>query len=152
MKVGVFSILQKTAIQNYIQDYLFNNIVFKSVPENLIKYQTDAMLFYYQSGADSYEMELDEFMSSYVGLTLEDLLEQESENNLKTAQFSLIIQAIAEDAGITADVADVAIFFQKQMATDDYSEYEANYGMPYLKQAVLSQKVVDFLTELVSLE
>ncbi|GHU95191.1 hypothetical protein FACS1894208_07590 [Clostridia bacterium] len=150
---GIFADLQKAAIQSYIQEYLMNDVVVKSVPDAVAKSQENAMISYYQSGADSYGMELEEFLVSYVGIaSMAELIESESENNMQSAEYTLIIQAIAESADITVSNEDVANYFREQMGTDDYSEYEANYGMPYLKQAVLAQKVMDYLSEHTVLE
>jgi trigger factor len=153
MERGIYADLQKAAIQSYIQEYLTSDVVVKTVPDAVAKYQENAMINYYQSGADSYGMELEDFLSSYVGVSsLEELIASESENNMKSAEYTLIIQAIAESAEIIVSNEDVANYFREQMGTDDYSEYEANYGMPYLKQAVLSQKVMDYLSEHTVLE
>jgi trigger factor len=153
MKDGIYADLQKAAIQSYIQEYLDNDVTVTSIPDSLAEYQENAMIDYYQDSADSYGMELEEFLSSYVGaLSLEELITSESDNMATSAKFNLIIQAVAEDANITVTSEDVANYFKEQMGTDDYSEYEEMYGMPYLKQAVLSQMVMDYLAEHAVLE
>ncbi len=153
MKDGVYANLQKEAIKNYIYDYLTESVTVKSVPEKLTEYQKNAMIKYYQDFADSYSMELEDILSSYAGVSsLDELIESNSENNTKSAKYSLVIQAIAEDAEITVSGEDVASYFKEQTGTDDYSQYEENYGKPYLKQTVLSQKVMDYLVEHTVLE
>jgi trigger factor len=148
MKSGVYADLQKEAIQNYIYDYLTESVTVKSVPDKLTEYQKNAMIQYYQDSADSLDMELEEFLTSYVGVSsLDELIESNSENNAISAKLGLVIQAIAEDVEITVSDEDVANYFKEQMGTDDYSQYEENFGKPYLKQAVLSQKVMDYLVE-----
>jgi trigger factor len=153
MRDGISVDLQKTAIQNYIQEYLSSDVTVKSVPDSLIEYQVNAMKKYYQDSAESSGMELDEFLSSYAGVsTLDELVTSSSDENTKSAEYSLVIQAIAEDVKITVTEEDVANYFKDENGTDDYSEYEENYGMPYLKQAVISSKVMNYLLDHTVLE
>jgi trigger factor len=153
MRDGLSTNLQKIAIQNYIQDYLSSDVTVKSAPDSLVEYQVNSMKKYYQDSAESYGMELEEFLSAYVGVsTLDELITSSADDNMKAAQTSLIIQAIAEEQKITVTDDDVATYFKEQLGTDDYSEYEETYGMPYLKQAVLSAKVMDYLFEHTVLE
>ncbi|MDR1539695.1 MAG: FKBP-type peptidyl-prolyl cis-trans isomerase [Clostridiales bacterium] len=145
---GVYADLQKTAVQSYIQEYLVNSVAVKSVPNKLVEYQKNFMIDYYQGYADSYGMELEEFLSTFAGFaSLEELLESSSEDNVQSAKYSLAIQAIAEDAKITVSAEDVALYFKEAMGTDDYSEYEESYGLPYLKQVVLGNSVMNYLVE-----
>jgi trigger factor len=148
MKDGIYGDLRKDAIQKYIQEYWADNVTVKSVPDALIQYQESSMIKYFQDYADSSGMGLDEYLSSKVGFaSLDELVESNREYNTSSAKNSLIVQAVAEDAGITASVADVADYFASQPGLGDYSQYEGTYGMPYLKQAVLTQEVMDFLME-----
>ena len=148
MKDGVYTDLQKEAIQNYIYDYLTESVTVESVPDKLTEYHKNAMVKYYQELADSFGMELDEFLTSYAGVSsLDELIESNTENNMKSAKYSLVIQAISEDAEITVSNEDVSNYFKEQMGTDDYSQYEEDYGMPYLKLGVLTQKVMDYLVD-----
>lgn len=146
MEASIKSGLQSLAIASYIQDYIIENTNIISLPEALLKYQESSMLSYYQNYADDYGMELEEFLSSYVGVaTIDELLQAENANMTEVANFHLIIQAIAEDVGISVSDEDVATYFKDYIGLDDYSEYEGNYGMPYLKLSTLNQAVMDYL-------
>ena len=57
------------------------------------------------------------------------------------------MQAIAEDAGIEVTEEDLRSYFEDITGSPDYSSYEEEYGLPYLMQAVLFQKVQDYLFE-----
>jgi trigger factor len=153
MRDSIYADLQKTAIQNYIYEHLTTAVTVSGIPESLIEYQQNAMLQYYQEYADSYGVSLDEFLVSYVGVaSADELIETNAESNRQEAQCSLVIQAIAEDAKISVTNEDVANYFERQMGSADYSEYEVSYGLPYLKQAVLSERVMDYLSEHTVLE
>lgn len=148
MKQGVRDDLQKSAIQSYIDTYISENSTVSSVPEKLTAYQESGMVKYYQDYADYYEMELDEFLSTYLDVTsVEELVSSNAESLNNTASYTLIIQAIAEKQNIVPSDDDVAHYFAEYLGTDDYSSYEEQYGMSYLKQIVLTQMALDFLTE-----
>jgi trigger factor len=147
MKDGITAALRDDAIENYILEYLYSEVAVEPVPDHLVTYQNNAMIKYYQNVAESLGVELEEFLSSYIGVSsLDELIDSDGETNMIAAKYSLIIQAIAEDTKITASDADVTAYFVAEAGIEDYSEYEAIYGLPYLKQIVLTQKVMDYLT------
>jgi len=146
MKKGKLEELQKEAIQKHIKEYMTNDVTVKSIPEQLTSYQEKAMLKYYQETAMYYSMELDEFLSSYEGVSnTKELIEKNRENNSKSARYYLVNQAIAEDAGISVSDEDLTNYFTKYTKSSDYSSYKEQYGLPYLKQIVLCQKVIDVI-------
>lgn len=130
----------------YLQAYIAENTIITSLPESLLEYQENSLIRYYEDYADYYEMDFDEFLSSYVGISnTDELLEEYLDDNKETARLYLIFQAIAEDAGITVTDDDVAAYFAEYMGVEDYSEYKESYGMPYLKLTVLHQAVMDHI-------
>jgi trigger factor len=148
METDIESELQSLAIASYVQEYIIENTNTISIPEALLEYQENSMLKYYQDYADSYGMEIEEFLTSYVGVTtIDELLQANSASINEAANFSLIIQAIAEDAGISVSDEDVAAYFKDYAGLDDYSTYEEEYGMPYLKLITLQQAVVGYLED-----
>ena len=148
MEAGLVSQLQEDAVWQYIQHYFTTEVTIKSVPDELVKYQEKAMLNSYQQYANLNDMKLEEFLNAYVGVAnVNELLAATSEDNLHAATYYLVVQAVAEDAGISVNDEDVAHFFDKYIGTDDYSVYEEQYGLPYLKQSALSTKIIEFITE-----
>ncbi len=148
MKTDIKNDMQNSAISSYVQNYIFENTTVKSVPENIIRYQEKSMLQYFRNYAEYYEMEINEFLNTYMELSgIDELIALYSEDMKEIAMQDLITQAIAEDAGISVNNDDVAAYFQYYEGVEDYSEYEATYGMPYLKYIVLNQKVIDYLED-----
>lgn len=142
MKEEVSSNLQKDALYQYINNYLKNDITLSSIPDNLIAYQENAMMQYYMEGAEYYGMAFDEFLSTYVGVaSVDELMAQSRTSNTQQAAYTLAIQAVAEDAKISVSQEDMATYLP------DYEQYEEQYGLPYLKQAALSQKVTDYIID-----
>ncbi|MCG9478691.1 MAG: trigger factor [Actinomycetia bacterium] len=153
METDIRDNLQSSAISYYIQEYIVDNADIKSIPETLVEYQEKSLILYYQDSAEYYEMEFDEFLTNYMNVSSTDeLLETFAEDNRENAKFYLIIQAIAEDAGISVTDEDLNSYFTDHIGAEDYAEYEENFGIPYLKLIVLNQKVLDYLGDKAVLE
>ena len=148
MKDGMRPDLQKIAIQDYVRQYFANEVSVQSIPEQLIKFQENAMLNQYRQYADSYGVGLEEFVNDYVGFSnVDELIEYNHDNYLSEAKYNLISQAVAETMGISVSDEDLADFFGEHTESSDYSVYEEIYGLPFLKQSVLYQKVFDYIVE-----
>lgn len=153
METEIRDAMKSDAVSGYIQEHLLENVKIKSLPDSLLKYQQNSMVQYFQDNADSYNMEINDFLSTYVGVeNTEKLLEMYLEDNTQAAEYYLIMQAIAEDANITVEDKDVAEYFKDIAGTEDYSVYKEAYGMPYLKMNVLNWAVMDYLEEKAVLE
>lgn len=148
MKAGIREDLQTDAIWAYIQDHMVSDATVRSTPDQIMRYQENAMVNYYEGYAAYFGMEMDEFLTTYMGVaSVDELIEANHESNLGAANYQLVSQAIAEDAGITVNDEDVANYFMNYMGTDDYSMYAEEYGMPYLKQMVLSMNVIEYMAQ-----
>jgi trigger factor len=145
MQAGIKNELQNVITVSYLQEYVIDNTKILSLPEVLLEYQEESMLDYYQSYANSYGMNMEEFLSKYLGMaSIEELIEANRTKLTQGASFALIVQAIAEDAGISVSDEDVAAYF-KESGLDDYSEQKEYYGMPYLKWRTLNKAVLDYV-------
>ena len=148
MKTGMRSDLQQEAIKQYIQQYFTTEVTINSVPDHLVAYQENVMMNYYQGYADSYGVDLEEFLNNYAGYSsVDELIESNYDSNLNSAKYSLVIQAIAKDAGILISNEDLADYFEKFTGSSDYSSFEEQYGLPYLKQVVMSEKTLDYVVD-----
>jgi trigger factor len=148
MKNGIYGDLQDDAIRDYIQQYLVSDVVVTSIPEKILEYQESSMVKWYQDYADNYGIGLEEFLASYVGVSsMEELKELNSENTSNSAKLSLVIQAIAENSNIAVSLEDLSEYFKTESGDEDYSQFEVNYGLPYLKQIVLTSKVMNYLVD-----
>jgi len=142
MKDGLREELIKTAMKEYIRDYLTNEVTVNSIPDKISEYMENSMLNYYQTYADQYEMPLDEFLSSNsIATNKAELIANSKEENRQQAVYYLVCQAVAEDAGLSVDEADMEKYLS------GYSSYINQYGLPYLKQYVLCEKVIDYIAE-----
>lgn len=148
-KAGIALQLQDEAVLAYVQEYLMYDVAISEMPEVIMEYQENSMLVYYEMlGQSYYGVDLETFISVMGVTTIDELLELEYDRNLAYANYYLVLQAIAENMGIQIEDADVTEYFGE----DGYSDYEAEYGMPYLKQVVMCEKVIDFMLENVIFE
>ena len=146
METDIHDRLQSSSLSRYIQEYLIENATIKSLPDSMLKYQENSMIQYLKDEAGYYNMDIDEFLITYVGVRdTEELLELYLEDNKQNAELHLILQAIAEERNITVTDNDVAQYFKKYTGTEDYSLYKESLGMPYLKMNVLNQAVIDYI-------
>ena len=149
MEEGIREGIQRTAIENYVRENMTNGVTFYGVPddimayqENLIEYQEKDMLDYYQELADSYETDLETILQYFAGVSgTDELIEQNRNSILEDIKRTLVVQAAAEDAGISVSDEDMEHYLP------DFSSYEGQYGMPWLKQYVLGLKVIDYIVE-----
>ena len=148
LKKGLRDDMSEAAINSYVQDYLVEEVTVKSIPESILKIQEKALVHYYESYASQYGMELDEFLTSFLGVNnTEELLAQSQEDIRNNAVYTLSVQAVAEDAGIKVSEEDMANHFLVTTGSEDYSMYIEEYGIPFIKQTVLSQMVIDRIIE-----
>ena len=136
---------REDAIRQFLYEYLTDNIIIRSIPEQIISYKEREMISSYQAGAISEGVEIEEVLGWYGLSTLDELKDFHREEIENDASFSLIIQAIAEDAEIIISDDEVAEFFSENYG--DFPSFVEEYGMPMLKQFVLSQRVFEFIYE-----
>jgi len=147
MKAGMRKDIQKYGIQQYIRSYFISDVTVKSMPDQLIDYQINSMMNWYVEYAGYYGMELEELISSEGFSSVDELIESYYDMNMESAVSTLVLQAIAEDAGMTVSDDDVANYFLDNNMMDDYQSLVEQYGMPFIKYNVLFQKVMDFIVD-----
>jgi len=152
MRQDITDFRQQEAISAYVERYIVESSEIKSVPDEVLTYQKNSLLNYYNEYAIAYGMKLEDFLSQYLNIkSVDDCLEQNAEMINSAADFYLVIQAIAEDMKMTATEADVVNYFRDYMGISDYSDHKEHFGMPYLKMTTLTQKVMDSVIKNVKL-
>ncbi len=145
--------LKANAIEVYIQNYLSEEFVVASVPEDVLTYQQTIMQNYYKMSAAQYDMTLEEYLITYIGHeSIEALTEASKEEITQTSQFALVIQGVAEDANLEVTDEDLKAYFVKFTGDEDFSRFEEIYGMSYLKKSVLQEIVMEYLVSNATLE
>lgn len=142
MEEDVRATLEANAIQSYITNYFTTEAPVKSVPARLINYQERYMVQYFEEYAAYYGFEsIEPFIAEYESVSsIEELADKYYDNNLSSATYCLVVQAVAEDAGITVSDEDLEHYLGS-----DYASYEEDYGMPFMMQSALSSKVMEYV-------
>ena len=139
--------LQSSAIMEYLYEYLMTQVTVTSIPEPLFSYFTQTLLQEYTDEAMSWDMDLDTMLDAMGFDSVEAFIEENRASIESEARFSLILQAVAEDAGIAVTIQDVTNFFIENFGTEDFSMFEEFYGLPWLKQFIRNEKVLEYIRE-----
>jgi trigger factor len=148
MESGMRASIQSDQVKEYVYEFLRTEGQVKSIPDSLMKYQKEKLMNEYQEYADNYGLELEEYLKEYVDLSsVEELLEKERDFIVDEATYLLVVQAVAEEVRISVSDEDLTTYFTEHFWSSDYSHFVEQYGMPFVKQMVLSQKVIDYIAE-----
>jgi trigger factor len=144
-RAGLTEYLTEELVYNYITEqiyaYIDEKIDFENLPAELIEYYEQSMISYFTDMAVSYSMTLNDFLSSQVGVnSKEELIEYYKDFNRESAAYSLVMQAVAEDAGIQVTDADIDEYLL------EYPE-SAEEDRLFLKNALMNDKVTEMLTD-----
>ena len=146
MREGMLSQFRDDAVLWFVEDYITSSVVVHSIPDAIMSYHEESIISNYRMGAEEYEMDFNDFIMEFAGVTdVEELLEMHQADILHQATFYLVVQAVAEDAGISVGQEDLIDYFLNFTGSPDYSMFEEMYGLPFLKKIVLSQMVLDHM-------
>ena len=142
---------QEDAEKTYIQNYIVENSTFSEVPESIVTYQTNYLVYQYTYMASKYNFTLESLISMMYGYSSQDeLVEAKQDDILSQAKMYLAFQAIAETEGRTISDDDLDSYFAHYQGVSDISDYVDAYGKPYLKMTALMdltlQDIVDNAT------
>ena len=145
---GVAAQLREQNLTNYVREWILKEAEISEVPESLINYERLTMLSYYDTQYAAYGMKLEDAISQQGMESIDEFVESQKESIEAAAKTVLVLQAVAEDAGITADENEMRSFLAENM--DDSSEDTLNeviefYGAPYLTQAAINEKTYELL-------
>lgn len=145
-KAGVKESLRAAAVADYLWQEIQEKSTVKEVPAALRSYHEEYMKQYYTNVASQYQMTVEDFISQQFGAeSMEALVEQNRSQLDSNARTSLIAQALSEDMDVRPTDDDVKDYFQKVMGSNDYSEAETFYGMPYLRMLTRENLVKEML-------
>lgn len=153
---------EEIAKKNYVENYLKDNTIVVQYPgaflkglksvkkyEDLQSYEQMNELYsqYYGEGFSSFE--------DYTGQTNEEYDNALIETAKEEAKNKLLIQAIAENEGITVSEDEFKAYIKDQYGDDEEStinEQVEKYGKGYLMQEILTRKVNDYVNDLATIE
>lgn len=119
-------------------------------PEELVAYGVQEMTDYYSQLAESYSMELIDFISMSFGMTEEVFNEQIELAVQQNLQQEMYLKAIAEAEGIELTEEEYAAGCEKYAETygmESGEDIVEAYGESVVRLSLLQEKVFDFLME-----
>jgi trigger factor len=144
------------ALEKYVQDYVKNNAVVNSYPENYVKIlmgitkATDegnyvAANNYNQS---SYGVDMYSSFNEYTGMDDKEYMANLRVQAEGMADNALLIQAVMEEKGLSVSTADVNELIESYGVDSTYYNTLVNtYGKGYLYQSAMSYTVTNYLKE-----
>ena len=147
MRTNLRADIKKYNIQQYVREVFANEVAVSAVPDEIIDYQINLMISYYEDYAYYNGTTMDDLLMSEGLYSVEELIENYYEVNVQNATYLLVVLAIAEDSGVVIGEDELMSYFIKYENTDDYSSYVADFGMPYVKHNVLRQLVLDYVID-----
>ncbi|MDR1639391.1 MAG: FKBP-type peptidyl-prolyl cis-trans isomerase [Clostridiales bacterium] len=148
MRAGIEESLKSNSIDNYINNELIATTPVSSVPAALTQYETDSLVKYYLESANSYRMTLEDFLAGFVNSTsLEELIKSYADIYAQSSKESLVVQAIAEEAGIVVASDELQAYYYSNFNFEDFETFVGFYGEPYLKHVLLKGKVNKYIKE-----
>ena len=147
LEEGVHNELQRMAISAFIDDYILSEVNVSSIPEQLIRYQEQAILFSIERSAAQFGMSMEQYLEMGGYSSVDEIIEENQEGNLEMARRNLVVQAVAEYGGFSISREEVGDFFEENFGTRDYSSYEEELGLPYIVQVILNQRVFEHIVD-----
>ncbi len=148
MRAGIKALLEKSKVTEFVENYMMQNSTVSEIPQSVRDYEVALLEKQYEATAQSYGMEFSDFLNQAFGVSsFDELSEQLGDTIDESAKYSLMIQAVAEDANIEITEDTLKSYFKSNFFNEDYSPYVEKYGEPYVKMAVLNDNVVDYLTD-----
>ena len=138
--------------QDLIADKLVEENEVKELPSLAYDFAVDLTIIPYANYASQYGVDIGTFLTVY-GLSIENMISDFAEDNLKVAKRMLIVQAIDEsrdDISVTED--DMKAFATENFGSEDYSEAVDSYGEGLLKMYVLQDVVMKHIADNSSFE
>lgn len=133
-----------------VQQALLDSLEIKSYPEDIVEAQVADMKGYYSDMAGYYNMELSDFIETYLQVSEDDFNKKLKENAEQTAAFDEAVKLIAdkENLNLTDEEYEEKIQeYADEHGADDVEAYKEEVGEDVLKRAILRDEVTAYLVE-----
>lgn len=136
--------------KNHIWGKLMDETTVTAYPQQIHDYEVVARKANLELTASQWGIGLEGLLSLYGCETMDDYiaLEDVAADIKDFEKVYLTVQAVAEKEGWKVTEDDMKAYFDKMFGTEDYSEYEEVYGMPYLKSIVMRDVMLTKLVEM----
>lgn len=140
--------------ENGVLDYLIQNSKIPLIPRSMVDEYVENMETYYKSMSEMYNMEFNEFITSYMGTTEEEFKTETKKSAVNYMQSSIILKAIAAKDNITISDEEYDAYLNDFATENGYSSsadlktaLESNNEVEQMKEEVLFNKVMRMVYE-----
>lgn len=140
--------------ENGVLDYLIQNSKIPLIPRSMVDEYVENMETYYKSMSEMYNMEFNEFITSYMGTTEEEFKAETKKSAVNYMQSSIILKAIAAKDNITISDEEYDAYLNDFATENGYSSsadlktaLESNNEVEQMKEEVLFNKVMRMVYE-----
>ena len=134
---------------NAVLDALLKDVKISSLPQEEYRNNYDYYVDYYRSYASYYGYELEAFITSLYGITMDEFYKGIDLNAQQAVKYEMTICYISRLENITLSDDDYNNGLAKLAAQQKVtaSELESTYGKETLSYSILTQKTIDFITD-----
>lgn len=138
-------------MQSAVLEALLNQVEVTSLPEDEVNENYNQIDEYYHQIAEMYGVEFEEFLTSYMGMTEEQFIEQATESAEAYVKQGLALDLIAEKEKLTLTDKEYEEEVGKMAADygyeDDVDGFVEAYGEDVIRKSLTEEKVLEFLVE-----
>nr|WP_178634729.1 trigger factor [uncultured Mediterraneibacter sp.] len=137
-------------LKSEVQTALLDQVEVKSYPDGAVDDQVQQANDYYTQIAQMYGVELSDFITTYLNTTEDDFNEKIEESAKQAVQLQQALELIAEKEKLTPsdkEYEEGIKEYAEKAGTDDVDSYMESVGEDVLKDAILRDKVLDYLVE-----
>ena len=129
---------------------LANTTVKKDFPQDVLQDKISKMVLNAQQYAKTYNMEFEDFIQQYMGLTKEQFNQKASDYASTAAKESMVLKAIADAEGIVLseeEVNEAVDKYVEMYAYNSAEEFIEDNDMDQFREYILTSKVQQFLAD-----
>ncbi len=136
-------------VQSEVAEYIVENSTYpQDPPQEMIDRLVESMKTYYTSYASQYSMELDDFLTTFLGADEDDPEAILTENATKSAKELLVMKVIADKEDLNPSRTEFNTQLSNYAAQAGYSsvdDFKKNEDAEAVRESMMLQNVLEFL-------
>lgn len=135
---------------NDLMTQLYNNSTINDYPAELVEFQKQQYMDYYNTYAEQSDMSLEDFIQQNFGVSMDDFNTQMEETAKQGLRQELLLKAIVETEGLTLDEGEYekrAQEYVDQMGFENIAALEEQYGQKLVETNMLLDKALELVEE-----
>lgn len=138
------------ALQSAALQALLNETEVKKYPEDEVEAEYKMTEDNYKKLADGYGLEFEEFLNTYMNMSLEDFEKRTQESSEKIVKANMACSLLAKKKRLEPsekEYEEQIKEYAENAGYDDVEAFKENLGEDMLRKAILQRKVADYLVE-----